>query len=85
MVEAGLFDKTKYFYVFQDSAAANLPAQRILERKEEHVYFSCFFKFLCAMAVAHYLFSIAYTYVYYPTIWKNVIEGYMEVFRHDED
>ena len=25
------------------------------------------------------VFSIVYTYIYYPPIWKNVIEGYMEV------
>ena len=29
--------------------------------------------------MAHYVFSIVYTYVYYPPIWKNVIEGFMEV------
>ena len=53
--------------------------EQVLEKKEEHVYFSCFFKFMCVMAVVHYVFSIGYTYVYYPSIWKNVIEGYMEV------
>ena len=35
--------------------------------------------FLCGFAVVHYIFSIVYTYVYYPPIWRNVIEGYMEV------
>ena len=50
------------------------------EDSHQHPYFSSLFVFLCGVAVIHYVFSIAYTYVYYPTIWKNVIEGYMEVF-----
>ena len=67
----------QYLYP-QDSPAPNISVEG-MEKKEEHPYFSWLFKFMCVMAVVHYLFSIGYTYVYYPSIWKNVIEGYMEV------
>eukprot|EP00090_Calanus_glacialis_P000008 TRINITY_DN10005_c0_g1_i1.p1 TRINITY_DN10005_c0_g1~~TRINITY_DN10005_c0_g1_i1.p1 ORF type:complete len:110 (+),score=17.80 TRINITY_DN10005_c0_g1_i1:47-331(+) len=50
------------------------------QKKEKSNTFTHIFAFLCFLSVAHYVFSIVYTYLYYPPIWKNVIEGYMEDF-----
>merc|ERR1712154_709285 len=55
-------------------------APLIPQKKEKSNSFNQFFALLCFLSVVHYIFSIVYTYLYYPPIWKNVIEGYMEDF-----
>ena len=50
-----------------------------MKKQNEMTAFNYFFALMCIFAMGYFIFSIFYTYVYYPPIWKNIIEGFMEV------
>jgi len=73
-------EKETNFNDLKNEAEHNVPVEGAMKKQNEMTAFNYFFALMCIFAMGYFIFSIFYTYVYYPPIWKNIIEGFMEDF-----